>query len=161
MSHIQATCAIEIDNIPPPLTIMVGNFAQKPPRTPTKPTLPGSWLKKAAVVTAVYLHSHHCGQKCSSETRTQGFPGQERGIGGSRRRRNCRRGHSGRSATRARPYAPAGTATSRNLRGGRHEFIWTRPGLRLGNRALLARGRSTGRDEAEGSVRGSLSRNRE
>ena len=70
---------------------MVGDFPQKPPTTPTKPTLAGGRLNKAVMVTVVYLHSHYCGQKCSSETRMQAFPGQEHGIGRSRRRCNCRR----------------------------------------------------------------------
>ena len=137
-----------------------GGLAQKPPRTPIKPTLPGGWLNKAAVETVGYIYSHHRGQKCASETRTQGFQGHERGIGCSRGRCNYRRGRRGHSAARVRPYASAGTATSRKLWGGRHELILPRPGLRLGDRALLAQGRSTGRDEAKGSVGGSLSRSR-
>ena len=153
--------AIDINDTPPPPTIPCGEFAQKLPRTPTNPTLPGGWLNKAMVETAGYFYSRHRGQKCSSETRTQGFPGQECRIGGSRRRRNCRRGHRGHSAARARPYAPAGTAASRDLQGDRHKFIWTRPGLRLGDRDLLARGQNTGRDKPEGSVGVNLSRNRQ
>jgi len=41
---------------------MVGDFLQKLPRTPTKPTMPGGRLNKAAVVTAGYLYSRHRGQ---------------------------------------------------------------------------------------------------
>ena len=107
---------------------MVGFFAQKPPRTPTKPTIPGGWHNKVVVETAGYLYSHHRRQICSYGTRPQVFPGQERGIGRSRQRRSCRRGHRGCSAAQVMPYTPTGTAASQNLRGGCHDFTWTRPG---------------------------------
>ena len=152
--------AIDIDDTPPPPAILCGDLTQKPPRTPAKPTLPGGWLNKAAVETTGYLYSRYRGQKCSSETRTQGFQGQEYGIGESRRQRNCRRDHRSLSPVQERSYASAGTPASHKLRRGRHEFIWMRPGLYLGDRTLLAQGRSTGRDEAKGSVGGSLLRNR-
>ena len=87
----------------------------------------------AAVETIGYLYNRYRGQKCPSETRTQGFPGQERGIDGSRRRHNYRSAHRGRSAGRTSSYASAETAPSRKLRGGRHMFIWTRMGLRVGD----------------------------
>ena len=38
------------------------------------------------------------------------------------------------------------------MRGGRPEFIWTRPGLRLGDRALLARGQTTSWDKAKDAL---------
>ena len=108
-------------------------YLSKPHRTLSRPTPPGDRLNKAVVEKAGCLYSRHLAKRAlpgrglrASQAKNTGSEGLGGGaIAGEAKGVSVLPGRG--------PARPLGRRALRSLRNGRHGFVYTRPGLRLGD----------------------------